>query len=230
MTLSPSEHPEASGAVPALGAVPPPGCPAHAMGTGQPGTGTGTVRRLYGPEAEADPRGLYEKLRAEHGAVAPVLVEGDLPAWLVLGYQENLDVARTPSRFSRDSRQWRDLLEGRVAPTNPLAPIATWQPMCTFMDGEEHQRLRQAVTDGLARFDRRGVRRHVTRYANQLIDAFVGLRPGRAGEPVRRAPADAGAHPAARHARGVRPAPGRGRPGPGQGHRAPPWPATTTSS
>ena len=171
MTLSPPEQPQAPGAAPASGpvpgAVPPPGCPAH---TG----GADAVRRLYGPEAEADPRGLYEKLRAEHGAVAPVLVEGDLPAWLVLGYQENLDVARTPTRFSRDSRKWRDLLEGRVAPTNPLAPIATWQPMCTFMDGEEHQRLRAAVTDGLARFDRRGVRRHVTRAADQLIDGFAG--------------------------------------------------------
>jgi cytochrome P450 len=137
---------------------PPPGCPA----------------RMYGPEAEANPRGLYEKLRAEHGTVAPVLVHGDLPAWLVLGYQENLDVARTPSRFSRDSRRWRDMLDGRVGLDNPLLPVATWQPMCTFMDGEEHERLRRAVTESLSRFDRRGVRRHVTRFADQLIDRFCG--------------------------------------------------------
>ncbi len=45
-------------------AAPPPGCPAH-------GIGPGGLRRLYGPEADTDLAGLYEKLRAEHGAVAP---------------------------------------------------------------------------------------------------------------------------------------------------------------
>lgn len=137
---------------------PPPGCPAH---------------RLYGPEAEADPMALYEKLRAEHGSVAPVLVHGDLPAWLVLGHRENLDVARTPSRFSRDPRHWGDMREGNVPPDHPLTPMTAWQPVCHFVDGEEHQRLRRAVTESLERFDRRGVRRYVKRFADQLIDDFA---------------------------------------------------------
>lgn len=138
--------------------TPPPGCPAH---------------RLYGPEAEADPMGLYEKLRAEHGAVAPVLVQGDLPAWLVLGHRENLDVARTPSRFSRDPRGWRDQQEGRVPADHPLTPMTAWQPVCHLVDGAEHERLRGAVTESLERFDRRGVRRYVKRFADQLIDQFA---------------------------------------------------------
>lgn len=145
-------------------AVPPPGCPAH--------TGPGGAGRLYGPEAENDPTGLYERLRAEHGQVAPVLVHGDLPAWLVLGHRENLDAARTPSRFSRDSRLWRAAREGQVPADHPLRPVTTWQPVCNFVDGEEHQRLRQAVTESLARFDRRGIRRYVTRFAGQLVDEF----------------------------------------------------------
>ncbi|UGY94454.1 cytochrome P450 [Streptomyces gobiensis] len=148
-------------------ATPPPGCPAHGLGPEGP-------RRLYGPEAEADPRGLYERLRAEHGTVAPVLVHGDLPAWLVLGHRENLDVARTPSRFSRDSRRWRDMREGKVSADHPLTPVAAWQPVCNFVDGAEHERLRRAVTESMARFDRRGIRRYVTRFAGQLIDQFAG--------------------------------------------------------
>ncbi|MET9872202.1 cytochrome P450, partial [Streptomyces sp. NPDC006386] len=47
------------------------------------------LTRLYGPEAATDPASIYERLRKEHGSVAPVLLEGDVPAWLVLGYRDN---------------------------------------------------------------------------------------------------------------------------------------------
>ncbi|MEC4019562.1 cytochrome P450 [Streptomyces sp. H27-D2] len=118
--------------------------------------------------------GLYERLRATHGPVAPVQLDGDVPAWLLLGYRENLEVTRTPSRFSRDSRHWRDLRQGNIAPDSTLLPVIAWQPTCMFADGEEHERLRAAVTESMGRFDRRGIRRHVTRLANQLIDDFSG--------------------------------------------------------
>ncbi|MFI1801393.1 cytochrome P450 [Streptomyces sp. NPDC020379] len=149
--------------------MPPPQCPAA--------HGPGGVTRLYGPEAESNPMGLYERLRKEHGQVAPVLLHGDLPAWLVLGYRENLDVARTPSRFSRDARLWRESREGRLTPEHPLAPIATWQPICVFADGQQHERWRGAVNDSIARFDKRGIRRYVTRFSNELVDRFC--RSGR---------------------------------------------------
>lgn len=145
--------------------VPPPGCPAH-------DPGLGGARRLYGPEADDDPKGLYEKLRVEHGSVAPVLVQGDLPAWLVLGYKENLEVARTPSRFARDPRTWGDMAAGKVAEDHPLGPMVTWWPVVNFTDGPVHERLRGAVMDSLQGFDRRGVRRYVTRFTHQLVDGF----------------------------------------------------------
>ncbi|MCQ4082891.1 cytochrome P450 [Streptomyces sp. RB6PN25] len=146
--------------------APPPGCPAH-------GSSGPALRRLFGAEAESDPMGLYERLRREHGTVAPVLVHGDVPAWLVLGYHENLEVMRSPSRFSRDSRRWHALQDGKVGPEHPLAPIVAWQPICVFTDGAEHERLRGAVTASLDRFNGRGVRRHITRFAHQLIDDFT---------------------------------------------------------
>lgn len=149
----------------APGPVPPPECPAHGMAPGG-------LRRFYGPEAENDPAGLYDKLRAEHGTVAPVLLHGDVPAWLVLGHSENLHMTRTPSQFSRDSRRWRALQDGSVAPDHPLAPIFTWQPVCVFADGATHERQRGAVTDSMARIDTRGVRRHVNRFSNRLVNDF----------------------------------------------------------
>lgn len=161
MTTTPPDPTEAASA-----AVPPPGCPAH-------GLDADGIARLYGPEYESDAMGVFERLRKEHGPVAPVLLEGDLPAWLVLGYRENLHVARTPTPFSRDSRLWSAWNEGSITPDSQLMPVVAWQPVCCFVDGEEHERLRAAVTDSIKRFDRRGIRRHVTRFANQLIDNFV---------------------------------------------------------
>ncbi|HWG25257.1 cytochrome P450 [Actinospica sp.] len=146
-------------------AVPPPGCPAHAGGAG--------LTALYGPQAQSDPHGLYEKLRAEHGTVAPVQLEGGVPAWLVLGYRENTEAARSATKFTRDSRTWRGWEEKQIGDDSPLIPILGWRPDVMSVDGEEHQRLRSAVNDCLARFDRHGIRRHVQRYANQLIDAFI---------------------------------------------------------
>jgi cytochrome P450 len=148
--------------------VPPPGCPAHG-GT----TATEGITRLYGPEATADPSATYERLRAEYGAVAPILVDGDFPGWLVLGYRENLEVMRTPSRFSRDARNWRDWREGRIPPDATILPILEYRPDCVSSDGAEHQRLRSVVTESLDRFDRRGIRKHVQRMTHELVDKFA---------------------------------------------------------
>ncbi|MFF4174100.1 cytochrome P450 [Streptomyces sp. NPDC001744] len=149
------------------GQVPPPGCPAHAS------AGTDGAVRLYGTAAATDPMGLYEELRAVHGPVAPVLLDGDVRAWLVLGYPENRDVASRPTQFSRDPRVWHGWRSGEIDPaTSPLMPMIGWRPDCVCADGEEHQRLRGAVTAALGQFDHRGIRRRITRFAHQLIDGF----------------------------------------------------------
>ncbi|MFE9443699.1 cytochrome P450 [Streptomyces sp. NPDC006602] len=131
------------------------------------------VARLYGPEAAADPYGGYERLRKEYGSVAPVLLEGDIPAWLVLGYRDNRRVLDNPGQFSRDARIWRDWQDGRVEATSPLLPMLAWRPDCASQDGEPHRRLRGAVTDGLLAASGRGVRRHATHFAHKQIDAFA---------------------------------------------------------
>lgn len=145
--------------------TPPPGCPAHAQGESG-------LRKLYGAEAEAEPYALYEQLRKEFGAVAPVAVHGDIPVWLVLGHREIQEVLRAPKLFSSDSTHWSVMSEGRLSADSPLLPMVYPQPLVCFADGEAHGRLRSAVTESLERFNRRGMRGHVRRYANQLIDGF----------------------------------------------------------
>ncbi|MBV7695391.1 cytochrome P450 [Streptomyces sp. TRM70350] len=148
-----------------LTAGPPPGCPAHNT------LGPGGLHRLYGPEAR-DLGALYEKLRAEHGAVAPVLLHDDVPMWVVLGHAENLHMVRSPAQFTRDSRLWTPLLEGMVKPDHPLMPHIAWQPICSHAEGDEHLRLRGAVTGALTTIDFRSLRRHITRYTQILVNRF----------------------------------------------------------
>lgn len=148
---------------PISGLVPPPGCPAHGMSTAG-------LQRL--PESD-DPATLYEELRQQYGPVAPVLVHGDEPAWLVLGYQANLDAMRNPSLFSRDPRLWTAFQQDRVPADSPLRPLVGWQPLCVFTDGDEHARLRGAVVDGLAKFNRHGIRRYIGHYTRELVQRFA---------------------------------------------------------
>ncbi|MET8943677.1 cytochrome P450 [Streptomyces sp. NPDC004542] len=160
--MTPESHSPTGTDDPTLG--PPPGCPAH-------GLGPGGLCRLYGPEAD-DLGELYDKLRADHGPVAPALLHDDVPIWVVLGHAENLHMVRSPSQFTRDSRIWTPLVEGMVKPDHPLMPHIAWQPICAHAEGEEHQRLRAAVTGAMSTIDHRGIRRHIGRYTQVLVNEF----------------------------------------------------------
>ncbi|MEU1042066.1 cytochrome P450 [Streptomyces sp. NPDC005551] len=160
--MTPEPHSLTGMDEPTLG--PAPGCPAR-------GLGPGGLRRLYGPEAE-DLSALYEKLRAEHGAVAPALLHNDVPVWVVLGHTENLHMVRTPSQYARDSRLWTAVQDGTAGPDHPLAPHITWQPICSHAEGDEHLRLRGAVTGAMSTIDHRGIRRHINRFTQVLVNRF----------------------------------------------------------
>nr|WP_206209486.1 cytochrome P450 [Streptomyces sp. SID10362] len=141
---------------------PPPGCPAH-------GLGPGGLHRLH--EAD-DLQELYEKLREQHGPVAPALLHDDVPMWVVLGHAENLHMVSTPSQFCRDSRIWTPLNEGMVKPDHPLMPHIAWQPICSHAEGDEHKRLRGAVTSAMSDLDFRELRRHIKRYTQRVVNRF----------------------------------------------------------
>ncbi|WP_428955833.1 cytochrome P450 [Streptomyces sp. cg35] len=145
--------------------APPPGCPAHALGPDG-------MRRLYGPEADADLAGVYEKLRAEHGSVAPVLIHDDVRMWAVLGHSENLHMVRATSQYNRDSRNWTALKNGTVKPTHPLAPVFSWQPITSMTEGAEQLRLRGAVNEALEIIDHRSLRRSINKATQEIINRF----------------------------------------------------------
>ncbi|MGW0704622.1 cytochrome P450 [Streptomyces sp. NPDC002643] len=160
--MTPESHSPTATDDPSIG--PPPGCPAH-------GLGPGGVRRLYGPEAE-DLGAVYEKLRAEHGPVAPALLHEDVPIWVVLGHSENMHMVCSPSQYCKDSRQWTPMLDGTVKPDHPLMPLFAHQPIASHTEGDDHLRLRGAVTGAMSTIDYRGIRRYINRATQHLVNQF----------------------------------------------------------
>ncbi|MFE6689796.1 cytochrome P450 [Streptomyces sp. NPDC057743] len=142
--------------------TPPPGCPAHA---------DGIRTSLHGPEFAAAPHAIYEQLR-QYGPTAPVELAPGVEAELVTDYGTALQILQNPDAFARDPRRWRALNEGRVPLDSPVLPMMMYRPNTMFSDGATHLRLRQVVTDSLAKVDVHRVSRHVDRVAAYLIDQF----------------------------------------------------------
>ncbi|MBX6390211.1 MAG: cytochrome P450 [Frankia sp.] len=127
--------------------------------------------RLFGEAFHADPHGLYRALRARHGGVAPVLLEGGLPAWIILGYREYHYVCSHPELFVRDSRLWNawDL----VSPDWPVLPMLIERDTVWWFEGAEHERRSEVLHDALGVVDRFELRGRCERIADRLIDDFV---------------------------------------------------------
>lgn len=137
--------------------TPAPGCPAQ-------------YTRLYEPIPESGRDALWARLREENGPVAPVEIEPGVRVWLLLGYQENLTVLQQPHLFSRDTRRWREIVEGRV---DLSRPSFSWRPNALYADGAEHTRLRTPIIDALGRVDMAATERTVRRIADELVDSFI---------------------------------------------------------
>lgn len=142
--------------------VPPPGCPAHGSGGRVP---------LYGPEFAADPQAYYGFLR-HYGPAAPVELAPGVEATLVTDYAAALQLLQDSGTFRKDARRWRAFNEGKVGPDSPVAPLLAYRPNCMFADGADHLRLRQAVTDSMARVDTRRLSHSTEQVSGYLISQF----------------------------------------------------------
>ncbi|MFB7594708.1 cytochrome P450 [Streptomyces sp. NPDC056160] len=125
---------------------------------------------LGGPRFRAEPAVLYREMRRDHGAVAPVLLDGDIPAWLVLGYRELHQVTGDPVLFSRDSELWNQW--ENIPGDWPLLPmIGHKQPSILYTVGERHRERAAVISNALEAVEPSELRRHCERFADELIDA-----------------------------------------------------------
>ncbi len=113
---------------------------------------------------------LYREMRRDHGAVTPVVLDGDIPAWLVLGYRELHEVTGDPVLFSRDSELWNQW--DRIPDDWPLLPmIGRRQPSILYTVGERHRERAATISDALEAVDPFELRAQAERFADELIDA-----------------------------------------------------------
>ncbi|WP_351229036.1 cytochrome P450 [Streptomyces sp. NPDC002133] len=142
-------------------AAPPPGCPAHANAVS-----------LSGIEYQQTPLDLYRSMRFAHGPVAPVVLDGNIPAWLVLGYSEVSYVTANDELFARDSRRWNQW--PNIPDDWPLLPFVGYQPSVLFTEGAEHRRRAGVISEALEGVDQFELARECALLAGDLIDAFAG--------------------------------------------------------
>ncbi|WP_019818677.1 cytochrome P450 [Saccharomonospora saliphila] len=127
---------------------------------------------LYGERFTQDPAALYAEIRHRHGPVAPVLLDGDIPAWFVVGYRELHQVTSNPRLFARDTRRWN--MWDRVPDDWPLLPYVSHNPSVMFAEDDEHRRRAGAIGDALNAFDQFEIGMNCERVADSLIDTFAG--------------------------------------------------------
>ncbi|MGY5057367.1 cytochrome P450 [Streptomyces sp. 900105755] len=126
---------------------------------------------LGGPRFQTEPARLYREIRRDHGAVTPVVLDGDVPAWLVVGYRELHQVTGDPVLFSRDSDLWN---QWDMIPDDwPLLPmIGRKQPSILYTVGERHRERAGMISDALEAVDPFELRGHAERFADELIDGL----------------------------------------------------------
>ncbi|MGW6791029.1 cytochrome P450 [Streptomyces chartreusis] len=130
---------------------------------------------------ETRPSLVYERLRQQHGPVAPVDLLG-VPAWLVLGYREALQVLQDDGGWPKGLQHWRARTDGEVPADWPLGPSLEVNHVL-IQGGPGYGSLRTAWDAALKPFQDPGrpqakrLKAAVTAYADELI-TLVGQGGG----------------------------------------------------
>jgi cytochrome P450 len=128
---------------------------------------------LSGTTATNDPQAVYQRLRDQWGALAPVELEPGVNAWLVLGYDEICQVVKHERAFSHDPHHWRDFAEGRVPLDSKLGPMMFPREHAYFKDGDVHRRLRAPLDDAVSGLPLRQVSRENRKICEDLVAGFA---------------------------------------------------------
>ncbi|QBS39526.1 cytochrome P450 [Nocardia sp. CS682] len=123
---------------------------------------------LHTPEFAADPHSAYQAMRDHHGPLVPLELAPGIPATLIIGYREALQILSDPLHFPADPRESQS---DRTA-SCPVLPTMGWRPGAPRTTDPEYARNRSATTDCLNQVDLYALRATVERIASRRIDSF----------------------------------------------------------
>ncbi|MEV0650446.1 hypothetical protein AB0I28_34830 [Phytomonospora sp. NPDC050363] len=110
-----------------------------------------SLPQLFGDSFTVDPNTAYNALRAA-GPVAWAELSPGVHGLVVTSHPAAVELLSSPPGvYTRDTRNWAALNEGRVPPDSPLLGILGWRPSLLYADGAEHARLRTAIEDCMSR-------------------------------------------------------------------------------
>jgi cytochrome P450 len=138
-----------------------------------PDTHRGAVL-LGDPGYQHDPATVFQDLRQHYGPVAPILLVGQVPAWLVLGHRELMHVTTNTALYARSSQRWR--LREAIPPDWPVWPmIGGGQAGASLLytEGPDHRQRAGAVDNALAGIDPIEFRARCEDFAEILVDRFA---------------------------------------------------------
>ncbi|MFJ4921344.1 cytochrome P450 [Streptomyces sp. NPDC088725] len=128
------------------------------------------------------PHAANARLLAQ-GAVAEVVLPGEVPGMAVLGHEALKEFLGHPD-VAKDARHFTALREGRIPDGWPLKTFATVQGMVTA-DGEDHRRVRSLVGKVFTPRRVEALRPRIERLATELLDGVEAVAAGVAGnDPV----------------------------------------------
>ncbi|WP_243789271.1 cytochrome P450 [Saccharopolyspora gloriosae] len=126
---------------------------------------------LFGPRFHQNPAELYREIRAQFGPVAPIVLEGGVPAWFVGDYREISQVCGNSDLFARDSRRWNAW--DQVPEDWSLRAFVQHQPTMGFAEGDEYRHRVRTFGTALSGVDQFELQRYCETTADRLIDAFA---------------------------------------------------------
>ncbi|MEW9553252.1 cytochrome P450 [Nonomuraea sp. NPDC050783] len=113
------------------------------------------------------------RIRDESGPIAPVMLPGGVPAWLVTGYDAISEVlAGDDVLYSKDARHFAALHDGRVPADWPMRQIIEGEHLL-LKDGADHRRLRGLVNRAFTPARVRALAPRVQGLADELLDGLA---------------------------------------------------------
>ncbi|MFI6879094.1 cytochrome P450 [Streptomyces sp. NPDC050400] len=116
------------------------------------------------------PHALNARLLAG-GAVAPVVLPGEVPGMVVLGHEALKEFLGHPD-VAKDARHFAALAEDRIPAGWPLRTFATVRGMTTA-DGDDHRRLRSLVSRAFTARRVEELRPRVEELTDELLDGVA---------------------------------------------------------